>query len=135
MHFERKKLIWPKKAIYFDLQKCLRKIIFRQIKSKNESNKNDKTNHRLPPLVDANVGGPCEPRVEDEDASESSGAAEALEETRVVVQTKSLAKPVHRVLLNLRGRFAAFDAVHPRIFGLLSYQPPLCSLRLIESLE
>lgn len=54
--------------------------------------------HRpLPPPVNAHIGGPCEPGVQDVDASQAVRPPDGLPQGRVVVQPQSLPEPVDGV--------------------------------------
>ena len=54
--------------------------------------------HRpLPPSVNAHIGGPCEPGVQDVDASQAVRPPDGLPQGRVVVQPQSLPEPVDGV--------------------------------------
>lgn len=51
----------------------------------------------LPPPVDAHIGGPSEPGVQDVDASQGVRPADGVPQRRVVVQPQSLPEPVYGV--------------------------------------
>lgn len=51
----------------------------------------------LPPPVDAHIGGPCEPGVQDVDAAQSVCFPDGVPQGRVVVQPQSLPEPVDGV--------------------------------------
>lgn len=48
----------------------------------------------LPPPVDPDVGGACEPRVQEVNAAHRAGASDRLPQRRVVVQAEALPEPV-----------------------------------------
>lgn len=50
-----------------------------------------------PPPVDANVGGSCEPGVEDVDAADSIRPQQGVLQRRVVVEPQALPEPVDRI--------------------------------------
>lgn len=57
----------------------------------------DILNRPLPPPVDAHIGGPCEPGVQDVDAPQAVRPTDGLPQGRVVVQPQSLPEPVDGV--------------------------------------
>ena len=57
----------------------------------------DILNRPLPPPVDAHIGGPSEPGVQDVDAPQAVRPPDGLPQGRVVVQPQSLPEPVDGV--------------------------------------
>lgn len=55
----------------------------------------------LPPLVDTDIRGAGEPRIEHEHAPKCLRTPQTLPQRRVVVQSETLAEPVHHVLVLL----------------------------------
>lgn len=51
----------------------------------------------LPPPVDPDVGGACEPWVQEVDAAHCSGPPDSLPQRRVVMETQTLPEPVDGV--------------------------------------
>lgn len=52
---------------------------------------------RSPPPVDAQVGGPGEPGVQEVDATQRIGPLQRLQQGRVVMETQALTEPVDGV--------------------------------------
>lgn len=52
-----------------------------------------------PPFVDSDVRRPCEPRVDDEDASEGHGRIQTFLQRRVVVKSETFPEPMDGVLV------------------------------------
>lgn len=59
--------------------------------------------HPLPPPVDAHVGGPSEPGVQDVDAAQGVRPRDGVPQRGVVVQPQSLPEPVNSVDYHIAG--------------------------------
>lgn len=60
----------------------------------------------IPPFVDVDIGGACEPGVQDEDAAIGGAALQALLQAGIVMQAESFPEPVHQVFLSMVGVIA-----------------------------